>query len=133
MRVVLDTNVIVSGLLSPYGASGEVVRMLVAGSFELLYDARIVSEYEDVLRRPKFSFDGANVGSLIEFIVKIGIPVTATPLKKRLRDRFDEPFLEVAISGKADCLITGNLVHFPGRPVRNLRVISPRQFINRYF
>ncbi len=48
MRFVIDTNVLVSGLLSPYGASAEIVRMLAAGAFDLLYDARIVSEYKEV-------------------------------------------------------------------------------------
>lgn len=133
MRVVIDTNVLVSGLLSPYGASGEIVRMAVAGSLDLLYDARIVSEYEEVLSRPKFSFDKAHLDSLIEFITHFGIPVSATPLSRHLPDMDDEPFLEVAISGKAECLITGNAAHYPMKPKRKVQVLTPRQFLNRYF
>ncbi|OGW93621.1 MAG: putative toxin-antitoxin system toxin component, PIN family [Omnitrophica bacterium RIFCSPLOWO2_01_FULL_45_24] len=133
MRVVIDTNVLVSGLLSPYGAGGEIVRMAVAGSLDLLYDARIVSEYEEVLSRPKFSFDKAHIDNLIEFITHFGIPVSATPLSIHLSDMDDEPFLEVAISGKAECLITGNAAHYPMRPKRKVRVLAPRQFLNRYF
>ena len=133
MRVVIDTNVFVSGLLSPYGATGEIVRMAVAGSFDLLYDARIISEYEEVLSRPKFSFEKTCIDNLIEFITHYGIPVSAIPLSKHLPDPDDEPFLEVTISGKAECLITGNVAHYPMRSKHKMRVLTPRRFLNRYF
>jgi len=133
MRVVIDTNVLVSGLLSPYGATGEIVRMAVAGSFDLLYDARIISEYEEVLSRQKFSFEKTRIDNLIEFITHYGIPVCAIPLSNHLPDPDDEPFLEVAISGKAECLITGNVAHYPMKSRRKTRVLTPRRFLNRYF
>lgn len=133
MRVVIDTNVLVSGLLSPYGAAAEIVRMLVAGSLELLYDARIVSEYTEVLSRPKFSFDKGKVGHLVEFVAHFGVPVSAIPLSKHLPDPDDEPFLEIVIAGKAECLITGNVVHYPIKSRRKMHVFTPRQFLSRYF
>lgn len=133
MRVVIDTNVLVSGLLSPYGAAAQIVRMVAAGSLDLLYDARIISEYEEVLSRSKFSFEKTHVDNLIEFIMNYGIPVAATPLSMRLPDPDDTPFIEVAISGKAECLITGNAAHYPMRLVRKMRVLTPRRFLNRYF
>ena len=133
MRVVIDTNVLVSGLLSPYGASAEIIRMLTAGSLDLLYDARIISEYEEVLGRPKFSFNKAYVRVIIEFITNFGVPVSAVPLARHLPDADDEVFLEVAISGKSECLITGNVTHFPLRSRHKVRILTPRQFINRYF
>ncbi len=133
MRVVIDTNVLVSGLLSPYGASAEIVRMMVAGALDLLYDARIIYEYREVLSRPKFSFEKSNVDILVEFIEHYGIPIAAMPLSGHLPDVDDEPFLEVAISGKAECLITGNVAHYPMRSKRKMRVLTPRQFINKYY
>ena len=57
MRIVLDTNVLVSGLLTPFGSSGEIVRMVFSGELILCIDARILSEYKEVLNRPKFKFD----------------------------------------------------------------------------
>jgi len=133
MRVVIDTNVLVSGLLSPYGAAAEIVRMAVAGSLDLLYDARIIYEYEEVLSRPKFSFEKSRVDTLIEFIEHYGIQVAATPLSIHLPDVDDEPFLEVAISGKAECLITGNVAHYPIKSRRKMRIFAPRHFLNGYF
>ena len=133
MRVVIDTNVLVSGLLSPYGAAAEIVRMLAAGSLDLLYDARIISEYEEVLSRPKFLFEKTRVDDLIEFITNYGIPVAAAPLSAHLPDPDDRPFLEVAVSGKAECIITGNAAHYPARSGCKMRILTPRRFLNRYF
>ena len=133
MKVVIDTNVLVSGLLSPYCASAEIVRMVVAGTIEMLYDARITAEYQDVLYRPKFSFKKTHVDDLLEFITHFGIPVSAKPLSRHLSDRDDEAFLEVAISGGAECLITGNITHYPLKARLKTQVLLPRQFLNRYF
>ncbi len=133
MRVTVDTNVIVSGLLSPYGAPGKIVRMLVAGDLEICYDARIISEYRDVLHRPKFSFKQSLVGVFIKYIETFGVPVSAKPLSSHLRDRDDEPFLEVAISGRASCLVTGNVAHYPIKMKPKVYILTPRQFLNRYY
>lgn len=57
MKVVVDTNVLVSGLLSPFGPPGEIVRMIAGGSLYLCFDARILTGYTDVLKQPTFQFD----------------------------------------------------------------------------
>ena len=63
MKVVIDTNVIVSGLLTPFGNSAEIVRMITSGKLNLCFDARILTEYEEVLKRPKFKFSGEGDGN----------------------------------------------------------------------
>ena len=133
MRVVIDTNVLVSGLLSPYGAPGKILNMMVSGELEACYDARIITEYKDVLLRPKFSFERGYVGSIIGYIEYFGVPVSAKPLSRRLRDPDDEPFLEVAIAGSAEALITGNAAHYPLRGKHATRIFTPRQFLNRHY
>lgn len=133
MRVVIDTNVIVSGLLSPYGAPGKIVSMLVAGDLEICYDARIISEYRDVLYRPKFGFKRSLVDVFIKYIETFGVPISSNPLSSHLRDRDDEPFLEVAISGRASCLVTGNTAHYPLKMKPRVYILTPRQFLNRYY
>lgn len=130
MKVVVNTNVIVSGLCSPFGAPGEIVRMAASGMLELCYDARIISEYRKVLLRPKFCFDRARVYALLDQIKTCGHLVAATPLPKGLPDTYDEPFLEVALAGKAQYLVTGNLRHYPARRRRGVSVVSPRRFIH---
>ena len=132
MRVVLDTNVIVSGLLSPFGAPGEIIRMVASGFLEFCYDARILSEYQNVLTRQKFPFDQAHVEDLLEQIEFCGHITTGRPLAKRLPDPDDEPFLEVALGGKAQYLVTGNLKHFPVKKRQGIRVVSPGEFLEIY-
>ena len=56
MRVVVDTNVIVSGILNPHGPPGRVVDALLSGNNSALHDDRILSEYREVLLRPTFGF-----------------------------------------------------------------------------
>jgi putative PIN family toxin of toxin-antitoxin system len=56
MNIVLDTNVLVSGLLSPFGPCGRIVCMVSSGELTISLDARILAEYEEVLCRPKFKF-----------------------------------------------------------------------------
>lgn len=132
MRIVLDTNVLVSGLLSPFGPPGEIVRMVSSGSVVLCLDARIRAEYEEVVRRPRFGFDPDSLPALLDFIDFRGEMAAAEPITKRLPDPDDEPFLEVALACRADCLVTGNLEHFPPEACAGTAVVSPSESVERY-
>lgn len=132
MKVALDTNVVVSGLISPFGAPGEIVRMVASGALELCYDARVLSEYRSVLLRQKFSFDQAHVGDLLDQIETCGHVTTGKLLTKRLSDPDDEPFLEIALGGEAHYLVTGNLKHYPAEKRQGMRVVSPTEFLEIY-
>lgn len=126
MKVVLDTNVLVSGLLSPQGAPATVLRCVVAGAASVCFDERILSEYRSVLARSKFGFDAEQVAVLLEFLQATGQPVLAPPLALSLPDPSDEAFVEVAVASAADFLVTGNLKHFPADCLRGVRVVAPR-------
>ena len=130
MRVVLDTSVLVSGLLSPFGAPAQIVRMIADGTIVLCYDARLLAEYREVLHRPKFPFSLDSVEALLEQIITNGIVVAGVPLKSELADKDDEPFLEVALAGDAP-LITGNLKHYPKRKCQDVLVEAPADFLKR--
>lgn len=132
MKVVVDTNVLVSGLLSPFNAPGEIVRMTSAGLLKLCYNALILSEYEEILARPKFGFDSSHVEILIEQIKACGFKTMAKPLNISLPDPDDLPFLEVAVTAQADCLITGNLKHYPISKRQHMNVLRPSDFIDFY-
>ena len=129
MRVVLDTNVLVSGLLSPFGPPGEVVRMVSSGALVLCVDARVLAEYEEVLARPRFGFDPDAVAALLGFSAVTADVVASRPLSQRLPDPDDEPLLEVAIAGGADCLVTGNTAHFPADACTGMAVLTPAELI----
>ena len=130
MKIVLDTNVLVSGLLSPYGAPADIVGMVSSGVLRLCYDARVMVEYQDVLARPKFQFDQKKVKDLLVFAQQSGEVVAASPLNARLPDVHDEIFLEVALAGRAAFLITGNIKHFPASSRQGVNVVTPQEFLD---
>jgi uncharacterized protein len=132
MRIALDTNILVSGLLTPFGSSGEIVRMVFSGELTLFLDARILSEYRDVLQRPKFSFNQDDVATLLEFIKYYGRFVAGTPIRNPLPDQDDEPFLEVAIAGNVKALVTGNAAHYPVSLREGVSLFSPTEFLEFY-
>ena len=132
MNIVLDTNVLVAGLLTPFGPCGEIVRMVSAGSLSLCYDARILIEYHEVLRRSKFNFNAEKTASLLDYIEYRGCVAASAPLPKPLPDPDDEPFLAVAIAGRAVCLVTGNSKHYLPELREGVKVFSPSEFIAFY-
>ena len=132
MRAVIDTNVLVSGVLNPHGAPGRIVDAILARSFVVLYDDRILAEYRAVLIRPVFGFRHTEVDAFVDFAAATGESVVAAILAVVLPDPDDMPFLEVASAARADALVTGNVRHFkPRRGGHNVNVCSPAEFLRR--
>jgi putative PIN family toxin of toxin-antitoxin system len=132
MKIVLDTNVLVAGLLSPFGPCGEIIRMVSSGELTLCIDARILSEYSEVLHRSKFRFEKDKVAALLDYIEYRGQTVASSPLSEPLPDPDDEPFLEVALSSGIEHLVTGNHAHFPPDLCGGIKVLSPSDFLRHY-
>jgi putative PIN family toxin of toxin-antitoxin system len=132
LRIVLDTNVIVSGLLNPEGNPGRIVDLFLAGEVTLLADDRILAEYRAVLRRPKFGLDEADVSDFLYLLEAESERVAATPLGHKLPDESDRAFLEVAMAGGAESLVTGNVRHFRLPHVGRLSIDSPAEFVRRW-
>jgi putative PIN family toxin of toxin-antitoxin system len=132
MKIVLDTNVLVAGLLSPFGSCGEIVRMVSSGEVTLCFDALILGEYSEVLHRSKFGFDKERVAALLDHMEHRGHTVASSPLRHSLPDPDDEPFLKVALAGKAVCLVTGNASHFPAKLCQGRKIFSPNGFLTFY-
>ena len=106
--------------------------MVSSGELELCSDARMLSEYEEVLHRSKFLLDEDKVAALVDYVEFRGHMVASSPLVWSLPDPDDEPFLEVSLAGHAEYLVTGNQVHYPGDLCRGATVVSPREFLNVY-
>ncbi len=133
MRVVIDTNVMVSGVLNPHGPPGRILNALLSEPITVLHDDRILSEYREVLLRPTFGLSRPDVEALLDFVESAGEHVSAEPLSLILPDPNDLPFLEVAASGAADALITGNIRHFkPRRGHHSVLVTTPADFLRHY-
>jgi putative PIN family toxin of toxin-antitoxin system len=129
VNVVIDTNVIVSGLLKPFSPSGEIVRLVADGKIRICYDARILLEYEEVLLRPKFGFEPTLIAVLMDSIRELGVCTAGNPLKVRLPDPADEMFVEIANDSQCRLLITGNSKHFPQKSCSPVKVMTPREFL----
>ena len=132
MKIVLDTNVLVAWLLSPYGPCGEIVRMVSSGELSLCIDARILSEYREVLHQAKFRFEKSKLIAILDYIEYRGEMVASSPLSEHLPVQDDETFLEVAVSSGRECLVTGNHAHYPVESSRGIDVLSPSDFLEHY-
>ncbi|MGQ0652195.1 MAG: putative toxin-antitoxin system toxin component, PIN family [Betaproteobacteria bacterium] len=132
MRVVIDTNVVVAGLLSALGPPGWIVEATLSGRLEPAFGEAIRHEYDEVLHRPEFGFPRAAIDDILAALDQFGFVVAAaTPWPVRLPDPDDAPFLAVA-KASAGILVTGNLRHFPASARRSVVVLTPRQLMDRY-
>lgn len=130
MRVVVDTNVIVSGLMNPNGSPARVLNAMLSREITVLYDDRILSEYHEVLSRPKFRLLRSEVEAVVHFVEEFGEYFSGQRLDLVLPDETDLPFLEVAAAGLADALITGNGKHFkPRKGCHAVKVWTPAEFM----
>jgi putative PIN family toxin of toxin-antitoxin system len=129
-RVVFDTNVVVSGFLSPAGPPGRIVEWLRNGGVQAVLDDRIMAEYAEVLARPVFRLPVAEVELVLAAIRarSFWIEAAAIHLTHELPDPDDAPFLECARAAGVP-LVTGNVRHFPKSVVDEVTVVTPAQFV----
>jgi putative PIN family toxin of toxin-antitoxin system len=124
---VIDTNVIVSALIThnSMAATVAVVEHLLSGDITPVYNKEILSEYDEVLHRPKFKLSHNDIRALLEYIETIGIQANRLKYDGEMPDEKDRPFYEVSLSKDDSYLVTGNLKHFPSTP----KVVSPAEMI----
>jgi putative PIN family toxin of toxin-antitoxin system len=131
IRAVIDTNVLVSALLSPNGNEALLLLAIRRGLIAPCITREIVDEYIDVLSRPKFSFPATEVEELIALLrnggqlVQPGEPTVFSP------DPKDTMFLQCAIASLADFLVTGNKRHFPASPYGSTYVVNARELLSQ--
>ncbi len=129
MKLVLDTNVIVSGLMTAHGACGQILDLVAEGVLEVCIDDRLVDEYERVLRRPELRIEPADAAIVLDMIRERAYRVVSLPAGAALPDPDDIPFLEAAAAAEA-LLVTGNMRHFPARARGKVTVLTPRELLD---
>ncbi len=129
-RIVLDTNVLVSGMINAHGSPGRIVDLLREELIELIVDDRVLSEYRMVLNRPKFRryFDSQAVSDILNFLEQNTLYMVAVKTITGLPDPDDAPFAELALSAGVP-LVTGNLDDFPESKLHNVRILTPAEYI----
>ena len=133
MRVVIDTGVLVSGLIRPRGTTGEVLLALRDGKFTVLYSNETIMEIIDVLGRDKFRLKyhilPGDVSALINLIRLRGEAVIPKQRVADCRDPKDDKYLDVALAGEVDYLISGDLDLVSMNPYRSIPIITPAEFL----
>jgi len=128
IRVVIDTNVLVSALLQSEGLPAAVFMRVLSGQIQLCVSDDVFAEYDEVIRRPHLKRGSDVIEGTLQSIRKLGHWVKPTVQAHECSDPGDNIFLECAQAAGADYLVTGNRRHFPNRWKRTL-VLSVRELI----
>jgi putative PIN family toxin of toxin-antitoxin system len=134
LRVVFDTNVMVSRFLFRKSIPAQAVLCAEQIGVILISDATI-NELVEVLNRPKlkaYTVDRAKVTGFLSNLIDDAEPVALTASVQACRDPKDDKFLALAISGKADCIVTGDDDLLTLNPFQGIAILTPREFLDRY-
>ena len=130
IRVVLDTNVVVSALLNPQGAPGQIFLMILQEpDLELCMSAGVFAEYEEVIRRPRLQRSQSEIDDVLKTVREQGLWVKPTDKVHGCEDADDDIFLECAEAADAQYIVTGNTKHFPSS-WGSTRIVTPREFLD---
>ena len=126
--VVLDTNVVVSAMIShlDHGHPAALMQRMAERKFVPVYSTALIEEYEEVLRRPKFKFSDQDIAMVLAMIRRFGIHQERLPglaFVPACADADDQPFYDLALSTDA-LLVTGNTKHFP----EDKRIFTPNSY-----
>ena len=129
LRVVLDTQVILRGSTSARPTvTAKIYEAWDAGRFTLLLSEPILNEIEDVVSRPevrrRLRMTPVEAGSLIELLRRRGVVITADMRIVRSRDPADDKFLECAVSGSADYLVSADADLLTLREVQGIPIVD---------
>jgi putative PIN family toxin of toxin-antitoxin system len=134
LTVVLDTNVLISSLLSSKGAPAKILDLILGDQVVVVYDNRILGEYEEVLSRQEFHIHPSKAFAIVNHIEVSGHYIESEKLPiGGFTDPDDIMFAEVFITSEADALVTGNLKHYKPLLGKNMLVQTPAQFLERFF
>jgi putative PIN family toxin of toxin-antitoxin system len=131
IRAVIDTNVLVSGLLSPAGNEALILLAIHQGLIHPCFSELMMEEYADVLARRKFGFAAGEIAAALRMFHERGELVVPTGIAPVLPDRDDVAFLHCAVTIGAEFLVTGNKRHFPPEVCGNVRVVNASELLDR--
>jgi putative PIN family toxin of toxin-antitoxin system len=129
LRVVVDTNVLISAALRPYGLQRTVLLLALTKPARMYVTSEILTEYRSVLARPRLRITKGRQQQLLHLVKKRTQVVRPSYKLEVASDPKDNKFLECADAARADYLIIGNQRHFP-RFWKNTKIITPREFIS---
>lgn len=132
MRVVIDTNVLVSGILS-VGIPYKIIEFWKNNKIEVCYTDEILREYTRVLSYPKFKLPLPVITDILVFVTKFGEKINLkTKISAIKEDPFDNVFLACAMDGNCHSIITGDSHLLALKKYNNIKIVSPREFLNTF-
>jgi len=129
LRLVVDTNIVVSAALRPDGLQRTVLLLAIIKPARLYVSNAILTEYRDVLSRPEFQIRKGLRQQLLDLIGKRAHLVCPVRAIQVANDPEDDKFIECADAARADYLVTGNVRHFP-KFWKNTKVVTSREFFS---
>ena len=129
LRIVVDTNIVVSAALKPDGLQRTVLLLAMTKPARLYVSDTILSEYREVLWRPELRIRKGLRRQLLQLIRNHSQLLIPPHLLRVTKDPDDDKFLECADAARADYLVTGNQRHFP-KFWKKTKVITPREFVS---
>ena len=130
LKVVFDTNVIVSAALYEKRLPALLLSLGLEDKVRFFVSPALLNEYEAVLKRPRFKLGQRQITELMGKMNRKALIVTPTKRSKIVKaDEPDNRVLECAIKAKADFIITGNKRHFPFEEFKVSKIVTPREFI----
>jgi uncharacterized protein len=131
IRVVIDTNVLVSALLTIGGVSEAVINLAISGEVQWFASESVLAEYEEVLKRPRLAIDSGKAADAMARILATVSVVSPAVRVAAASDPDDNQFLECAEAAQAHYLVTGNIRHFH-KVWKETRIVTPREFIDAW-
>src|SRR5271165_6195143 len=128
IRAVLDTNIVVSALLSPEGSIASILDLAALQQFRCYVSVPILAEYVDVLGRAYLGLNQRTTSRAVERLRRSAVIVEPSRQVRACLHAGDNKFLECALDARADYIVTGNVRHFPVR-FQDIRVVLPKQFL----
>jgi putative PIN family toxin of toxin-antitoxin system len=132
VKVVLDTNVFVSGVFFG-GPPHKILEAWRDGKVQLLLSPTILEEYQRVMRDLAVQFPSIEVEALLDFLIVHSEIVLPPPLPPVIQvDPSDDKFLECAVAGEAACIVTGDKHLRKLLEFRGISILKPREFVEQY-
>ncbi len=133
-RIVLDTNVLVSGIIS-HGPPAQIIDAVYSGRLQLIISPTLLSEFQEVIKRPhirrKYPALEERLDPLLDYLCTMTIVVPGVPSELFTPDDPDDDWvIACAIEGQADFIVSGDPHLKALQTVRGIRVLTPRQFVD---
>lgn len=128
MRVVIDTNIFISGLLNLEGGAAKIINLFKKDIFELVITREVFEEYLKVIHFFDNNIPHKSSEELLELVFEKAFKVKTASPHGLCKDPDDEKFLTAAVSGHAEYLVTKNIKDFP-HSTSGVKVVNVREFL----